>query len=96
MRLIGEVMKILTPYGNVRTVNALGHINGSDQWIMLGIEHVKRNEFIPFSEIEARLPHLTLLYKNGNPQYTVRDRDHGTVRTWGNTKCHGIKSISLA
>lgn len=34
-----------------------------------------------------------MLYKNGNPRYTVRDLDHGTARVWGNTKWHGIADL---
>ncbi len=68
----------------------------SGQWLLKGIEHVKRNEFIPFSSItKEKLENITLLYKNGNPQWTVRDSDHGTTRTWGNTTSHGINSIKV-
>jgi len=62
----------------------------SGQWKFMGIKHVKRNEFIPFSALKDALLDLELLYKNGNPQYTVVDNDHGTLRTWGNTRYHGI------
>lgn len=66
----------------------------SDSWKVFGITHVQRNEFHSFERLTPELiAGLTLLYKNGNPQYTVRDIDHGTHRTWGNTKYHGIKSI---
>jgi hypothetical protein len=34
-------------------------------------------------ELAERLPNLTLLYKNGSPQYTIVDLDHGTRRYWG-------------
>lgn len=57
----------------------------SDSWRLLGIEHVKRREFIPFDRISPEMvASLQLAYKNGKPQYTVRDLDHGTVRIWGN------------
>lgn len=66
----------------------------SGQWKLLGLEHVKRNEFIPFDALTPSLVEsLELAYKNGNPQYTVRDLDHGTRRTWGNTKYHGVRNI---
>lgn len=34
-----------------------------------------------------------MFYKNGNPRFTVQDIDHGTVRFWGNTACHGIADL---
>ena len=69
-------------------INEKGYIksenwNFSGQWQMLGLQHVKRNEFIPFEKLAELLPTLTLQYKNGNPQYTVVDLDHGTRRHWG-------------
>ena len=67
----------------------------SGKWKLLGIEHVKRNEFISFQVLKTwtkqDFEFFTWCYKNGNPQWTVRDLDHGTTRTWGNTKYHGIK-----
>lgn len=85
---------ITTPYGNKYEIDAEGRINGSDNWRLKGIEHVKKSWFIPIKDLtEKRLKELPLLYKNGNPQFTVRDLDHGTTRVWGNTKYHGIKSI---
>ena len=89
-------LSISTPYGSRYSVNEQGHINNSPQWIFAGIEHVKKSWFIPFSEITPELIHsLPLLYKNGHPQFTVRDIDHGTTRTWGNTKFHGIQYIAV-
>jgi hypothetical protein len=94
-----ETLRIATPYGRYYSVNKRGEIyydglKPSGGWLLLGIEHVKRNEFIPFADIAEWMRHNpTLLYKNGNPQYTIRDRDHGTLRTWGNTKYHGIRAI---
>lgn len=99
------MMQITTPHGNRYLVNrSNGNITRTDipgfkpsgQWRMLGIQHVKRGEFIPLSLLTpARVKKLTLLYKNGHPQYTVRDWDHGSVRTWGNTHYHGIRSITF-
>ena len=67
----------------------------SGKWKLLGIEHVKRNHFISFEAIKSwtkeQFETFEWCYKNGNPQWTVRDLDHGTTRTWGNTKYHGIK-----
>lgn len=95
-------LSISTPYGDNYTIDDNGNIIRNDiqgftpsgQWKMLGLSHVKRNEFIPLKEInQALLDTLQLRYKNGNPQYTVRDYDHGTIREWGNTVYHGVKYI---
>ena len=92
---------IITPYGNLFSVNEKGEIakNGtaaSSQWILLGIERTNGSEFIPFSELtHKRVAELQMTYKNGNPRYTVRDFDHGATRRWGNTQYHGIKCISF-
>ncbi len=67
-------------------------------WKFLGLEHVKRNEFIPLREIVAHpeiLSEISLTYKNGHPQYTVRVNDHGTTRVWGNTHLYGVSSIAV-
>jgi hypothetical protein len=99
------MMQITTPYGDRYLINqSNGDITRTDisgfkpsgQWRMLGIEHVNRRDFIPLKLLTpANVKKLTLLYKNGYPQYTVRDWDHGTVRVWGNTHYHGIKSITF-
>lgn len=66
----------------------------SKEWTMRGIVHVKKSIFIPFSELTPeRVKGLELLYKNGRPQWTVVDLDHGTRREWGNTHFHGIKHL---
>lgn len=63
---------------------------------MLGIDHVKRRSFVPLAQLmEHGAEGLTMRYKNGNPQWTVRDRDHGTTRVWGNTVYHGIVDIRV-
>lgn len=103
MKQVKTLFKIYTPYGNTYTVNELGQISRtdmaftpSDNWKIQGIESVKSNAYIPFSKItKENIAHLQLLYKNGNPKFTVRDLDHGTTRVWGNTKVHGIKSIQF-
>jgi hypothetical protein len=97
------MFKIITPQLEVYTVNEKGQIGRtdmpftpSDTWKLLGIEHVKQRWFIPFNELtEDKVKTLPLLYKNGNPQFTIRDLDHGTARTWGNTKYHGIAKIEF-
>lgn len=96
-------MKFYTPRGDGYTVDADGNITRHDrpgiepsgQWRFLGLQHVKRREFIPFADLPARLAGLDLRYKNGKPQYTVRDFDHGSVRTWGNTQYRGVSRIVL-
>jgi hypothetical protein len=57
----------------------------SGQWLMVGLRHVHKREFIPLAKLESWLKSKpALLYKNGNPQYRVRDFDHGSMREWGN------------
>lgn len=95
-------LTIRTPYGNQYRIYENGNIERMDmpgmisgQWKMLGISHVKRSHFIPLSELlNGKIP-LEQVYKNGNPQWTVRDLDHGTTREWGNTKVHGIARIEI-
>ena len=63
----------------------------SGNWNFLGITHVKRNETLSLNKLQflAETSQLTdwtkkhLLYKNGKPQWTGLDVDHGTRRTWG-------------
>lgn len=93
------LFEIYTPFGAHYLINGKGEIstNGlpfSGNWKIKGIESVKSNFFISFKDItKERIHSMELKYKNGNPKYTVRDLDHGTTRTWGNTKMHGIASI---
>jgi len=94
-------LMLITAYGDYYQVNPKGEIirmdikgfEPSGGWIFLGLEHVKRNQFIPLADITPETVASFTTYKNGNPQWTVRDRDHGTMRTWGNTKYHGIKRV---
>jgi hypothetical protein len=106
MTIEGEASKMMlirTPYGDTYKIHGNGDIERTDirgfipsgDWKMKGIEHVKRRDFIPFERLkEMNLESFQWTWKNGNPQWTVRDLDHGTTRTWGNTKYHGIKFIS--
>ena len=65
----------------------------SSTWTMRGLRHVRKtNLFISFTEITPKLLHEMdptlyatgqFLYKNGKPQWTIDDLDHGTRRTWG-------------
>lgn len=67
----------------------------SDTWKFKGMEHVKKSWFIPFEKINKELvKELPIKYKNGNPQFTVRDLDHGTTRVWGNNGILQIRFIN--
>lgn len=97
------LLKIHTPNRDTYNIYDNGDIQRTDmqhtpsgQWKLQGIEHVKQSWFIPLSQLnELSVSRLNLLFKNGNPQFTVRDLDHGTTRVWGNTKYHGIKRIEF-
>lgn len=59
---------------------------------MQGIKPVRGSLFIFLVKITQEwLNTHPLLYKNGNPRYTVLDLDYGTRREWGSTKYHGIR-----
>lgn len=98
------MLGITTPYGNRYVVHENGDIQRTDlehkpsgNWKMLGIKVVRGSLFLPLAKITQEwLNTYPLLYKNGNPRYTVMDLDHGTRREWGNTKYHGIRSITLS
>jgi hypothetical protein len=98
---------IRTPYGDRYHVHENGDIQrldqhpegkpfeASGQWKMRGLQHVQKSIFIPLANLfKGQIPDDTT-YKNGNPQWTVRDFDHGTIREWGNTKYHGVAYIEL-
>ena len=66
-----------------------GIIDKFSNWIFLGLDHVKHREFIPRKNITEKLVEELfntnlLFYQNGKCQWTVRDMDCGTTRTWGN------------
>ena len=98
-----------TPYGEQYHIYENGDIQRLDlypsnkpftpsgQWKLLGVQHVKRNKFIPLARLITQLPDdlngSSIRYNNGKPQWTVRDLDHGTIRVWGNTQYHGIAEI---
>ena len=92
-----KVLCLRTPYGSQYHIYENGNIKRLDQpsfvpsgdWKMLGIEHVRRSCFIPLADLFEHIP-ANLLYKNGKPQWTVRDLDHGSQRSWGNTRAHGV------
>ena len=92
---------IRTPYGETYFINEKGEIaypgnlTPSGNWKLLGLVHVKRTSFYSLDDLLNGVFPSPLLYKNGNPQWTVVDLDHGTRRQWGNTKYHGVKTITL-
>ena len=80
--------------GNIQRLDGMNTAN--DDWKMLGIVHTKRTrDFIPLEQLQNTqiLGALPRTFKNGNPQWTVVDMDHGTKRIWGNTVYHGIAII---
>lgn len=85
----GDEYHVTEPEGNIIRLDQPG-FKPSGDWKLLGIQHVLRSQFIPLNQLTDRtLLCLPLRYKNGNPQYTVRDLDHGSTRVWG----HGIVAI---
>lgn len=88
------MLRIRTKQGSYYDVTADGNIirldipgfKASGQWRLTGIEStLGRREYIPFDEIENWLKTKpTFLFKNGEPRYTIRDFDHGSIRVWGN------------
>lgn len=98
------MLTITTPYGNRYVVHENGDIQRtnlehkpSGEWKMLGIKAVRGGAIIPLRQITLEwLAAHPLLYQNGHPRYTICDLDHGTRREWGNTKYHGIKTITLS
>ena len=93
------ILNIKTPALEYYQVNKKGQIyydglEPDDGWKFLGITHVKKNWFIPFNRLLDFLDSKPdILWKNGNPQWTVVDLDHGTTRMWGNTRYRGITAI---
>ena len=67
--------------GNISRTDIAG-FQPSGQWRFLGLDHVKRREFVQRCNVPGTLERLSLRYKNGKPQYTVRDFYHGTIRNW--------------
>jgi len=72
-----------------------GVINGYRNWIFLGLHHVKKNEFIPLSQltpekIKQMKEDGTMFYKNRKCQWNGVDLDHGTKRWWASPKILSI------
>ncbi len=93
--------RITTPYGDTYTTDDDGNViesrngkhTGDGKWRILGLVPVGSSRCFPIPLSEA--VHMDgLLYKNGNPRFTVVDFDHGSYRQWGNTKHHGVKSVT--
>jgi hypothetical protein len=97
------MLNISTPSGEYYKINRKGEISHknyppSGQWLFLGLQRVHGNrllnEFIPFAKITPDLlKTLKIRGKNGNPRYTIKDKDHGTIRLWGNCGYHGVDTI---
>ncbi len=96
-----------TPYGAHYKVNEHGQIYGgpnevkpSNGWKFLGLARTGPGFAFGklacwFSSLTPELVRATqwLYTTSRNPRFTVIDEDHGTRRTWGNTKAHGINSM---
>ena len=99
---MSKMLHIRTPAGKVYVVSAKGELAAvgvpySGDWLFLGLKHVRHNRVIHINELTEdfidEVFRFHLKYKNGNPQYTIIDNDHGTVRVWGNTKYNGVSSL---
>ena len=94
-----NILNIRTPSGRLYHVLENGDITVagvpvSGQWEFIGLQHVCRNEAIFFKELTKEfLENFESCWKNGRPQWTVKDKDHGTIRIWGNAKYHGVVAI---
>lgn len=97
---------IRTPYGNTYDVTKDGYIVRTDmtlhpsaQWRLIGLQELRATDrlstrIIPFESLGHFIDSIpSLTFNNGQPRYTVIDFDHGTQRTWGNTRYHGISAI---
>lgn len=93
------ILNFVTPAGRLYDVLENGDLTRPGNlptggWKFLGLRHVKRNEIISIEQLTRKfLSDFKPCWKNGSPQWTVIDRDHGTVRIWGNTKYHGVFRI---
>jgi hypothetical protein len=89
----GKHYKVDKDYNIIRT--DIKGFKASGQWKLLGIASVRSMRMVVLAgEIRSWLKRKpSLLYKNGHPQYTIVDYDHGTNRVWGNTVYNGIQKI---
>jgi hypothetical protein len=100
------VLRIATKYGDYYDITESGNIirldqhgfKPSGQWKLRAIVMATGFRFSdPVVQFENIFDWLetkpALLFKNGNPRYTIADFDHGSNRVWGNTKSHGIAGI---
>lgn len=99
---------ITTAYGNRYRLSVEGYVlkysNGLDKqtasleelktWQVMGIRPLepfgRLGRLIPVSEA-AKLKNFR--FKNGRPRYTIQDLDHGTIRTVGNARVHGVSIV---
>jgi len=98
-----QMLHFGTPYGDYYYVTKEGYIvrhpndTPSTKWVFLGLSHVKRRHHIPRVALTPEfLKTFNPCWKNGKPQWTVMDLDHGTRGEWGNTSAHGVKFICRA
>jgi hypothetical protein len=97
---------VSTPYGSRYYIHDQGEIEcangkngaGSASWRMLGLSSTHSRQFgkmaVHFEDLDDWLKTAPeILYGNGKPRYTMIDLDHGTQRTHGNTKVHGVSAI---
>jgi hypothetical protein len=95
--------RITTPYGTVYECTETGNVtrynehrwnDGHDSWKFLGAASAHN---FASGRVVATLSELAnrsdLRHKNGRPKYTLADLDHGTRRTHGNVKYHGIATV---
>ena len=69
----------------------------SGDWLCVGFERYTnfghRAEFVPFESLRDGLNTLgEMTFKSGKPRWHVVDRDHGSLRVWG----EGARAIHFA
>ena len=88
--MANSVINFRTPMGRLYQVLKDGNlvvagVPASGQWKFIGLKHARKNKAIYFKELTKEfLEDFEPCYESGNPQWTVIDNDHGTVRVWGN------------
>ena len=101
------MLHFTTPAGTEYTVNEKGQIGyahpagGAHKagagWTFLGITaaYSSGRIVLTFEQLTPEVVKATQwkYTTSRNPRFTVVDLDHGTRRTWGNTKDHGIGSM---
>lgn len=95
---------LTTPYGNRYYIHDDDVIERADQpgtqsgqWRFVAVARTDGFAFgcranVSLSDLaDGREP--VRFKRSGNPRFTVIDYDHGSHRTWGNTKSHGIGRV---